>query len=247
MELYAASNTLIKLTITAVGETASKEKTFQVMYNPETISQRIGNKLQKPQGINAGTGGDATDDSSAADAVNFAGTEPEKLELVLIIDGSEVGDYAAPFALNGTAKTVTQQINTFKELCYKVVGDKHEPNIVNVKWSTLIDANYLFETADISYKSFKRNGEPLRAELKVVFIKQNTDKNAKGELSSPDVSHLHTVNAGDTLPLLAKKIYGSPKYYLLIAAVNKLDNFRALEPGSELSFPPLESVVKGLE
>ena len=48
------------------------------------------------------------------------------------------------------------------------------------------------------------------------------------------------VRAGDTLPLMCYRIYGSAGYYLEVAAVNGIDNFRKLEPGSRVVFPPLE-------
>ena len=46
------------------------------------------------------------------------------------------------------------------------------------------------------------------------------------------------VLAGDTLPLLCQQIYGSATHYLQVAAFNGLDDFRVLEPGRELLFPP---------
>jgi nucleoid-associated protein YgaU len=47
------------------------------------------------------------------------------------------------------------------------------------------------------------------------------------------------VKSGDTLPLLAKEIYGSSRYYLRLAQVNHIDDFRNLQPGQEIIFPPL--------
>jgi nucleoid-associated protein YgaU len=47
------------------------------------------------------------------------------------------------------------------------------------------------------------------------------------------------VKAGDTLPWLCYNIYGDSRYYLEIARVNKLINFRKLREGDELYFPPI--------
>jgi nucleoid-associated protein YgaU len=47
------------------------------------------------------------------------------------------------------------------------------------------------------------------------------------------------VKSGDTLPLLAKEIYGSSEYYLRVAEVNGIDDFRNLTPGQQIIFPPL--------
>ncbi len=56
---------------------------------------------------------------------------------------------------------------------------------------------------------------------------------------SPDLTHLVTVRAGDTLPLLCERIYREPGYYLDVARINGLSAFRQLQPGSRLRFPPL--------
>jgi nucleoid-associated protein YgaU len=63
---------------------------------------------------------------------------------------------------------------------------------------------------------------------------------AEENKSSPDLTHVRVVKAGDTLPLLTKAIYGSSRDYLRVAEHNGLDNFRDLTPGRRLVFPPLE-------
>jgi nucleoid-associated protein YgaU len=60
------------------------------------------------------------------------------------------------------------------------------------------------------------------------------------DAQSPDVTHLRTVMAGDTLPLMCFRIYGDSRYYSEVAKVNNLDHFRRLQPGEALMFPPLE-------
>ena len=48
------------------------------------------------------------------------------------------------------------------------------------------------------------------------------------------------MKSGDTLPLLSKAMYGSSQYYLRVAQINNLDDFRNLTPGQAIIFPPLE-------
>ncbi|HPF52255.1 MAG TPA: hypothetical protein PK335_11805, partial [Draconibacterium sp.] len=60
--------------------------------------------------------------------------------------------------------------------------------------------------------------------------------------SSPDLTHVRMVNEGDTLPLMTYRIYGDSKYYLEVARVNKLTNFRKLKVGQKIFFPPIEKV-----
>jgi nucleoid-associated protein YgaU len=98
------------------------------------------------------------------------------------------------------------------------------------------------KSVNIQHASFARNGAPLRATLKTTFVEDlEPAKRLKQDgLSSPDLSHTRIVKSGDTLPLLAKEIYGSAEHYLRLAQANQLDDFRNLTPGQTLIFPPLE-------
>ena len=62
--------------------------------------------------------------------------------------------------------------------------------------------------------------------------------------TSPDLTHLRDVKDGDTLPLLVYDIYGDGKFYLEVARVNKLVNFRSLRSATRLSFPPLDKKAR---
>ena len=62
---------------------------------------------------------------------------------------------------------------------------------------------------------------------------------AIAKLFSADLTHVHLVKDGETLPAIAHQIYGDPKYYVEIARVNNLRNFRSLKPGMELILPPV--------
>ena len=235
---------LEKLTITAVDEqnvAAVGENIFEVMFNPETFAERIGNKLQTGTGIGA-----STNNTEARPA----GSEPEKLELHLVIDGTGAADFGLPIGLGGRSQSVKDQIDEFKALCYNIVGEQHAPNAVQIQWGEVIDGTYRLQSADITYKSFDRNANPVRAELDVVFIKHNpaeqgdtSNVSGAGENASPDLTHTRIVKAGDTLPLLTREIYGSSDYYLLVAAANNLNNFRRLEPGQQLIFPSVAEMM----
>lgn len=53
------------------------------------------------------------------------------------------------------------------------------------------------------------------------------------------MTHIRKVTAGDSLPLMTHRIYGDPNYYLQVAKVNGLVNFRRLASNLDLRFPPL--------
>jgi len=84
-------------------------------------------------------------------------------------------------------------------------------------------------------------GLPIRAKISASF----TERTPSGlgailsMLSSPDLTHTRTVAEGDILPLMTYKIYKDQNYYLQVAKVNKLKNFRKLKAGSTIIFPPI--------
>jgi nucleoid-associated protein YgaU len=115
------------------------------------------------------------------------------------------------------------------------------------EWGGKQDGGLIFScrlsSVNVTYTSFDRDGAPLRAELDINLISDEDAKKraALENKTSPDLMHSRTVKNGDTLPLLAKEIYGSASYYLRVAQINGLDDFRNLTPGQELFFPPLDN------
>jgi len=94
---------------------------------------------------------------------------------------------------------------------------------------------------EIAYSAFKPNGQPMRACARATFTESKNDKKRTSEegKNSPDLTHIRVVKAGDTLPLMTHRIYGDFSYYLEVARVNNLKDYRNLAPGTSLSFPPL--------
>lgn len=120
-------------------------------------------------------------------------------------------------------------------------GEIHKPYELQINWGALELKCFLIKL-DIDYKMFNPQGFPIRA-IATLTCKQSTSevlRLAKEKRSSPDLTHIRTVKEGDTLPLMAYRIYGDSKYYLEVARANNLLNFRNLEPGTELFFPPLD-------
>jgi len=140
--------------------------------------------------------------------------------------------------IDGTG--IEEDLKNFRATVFDFNGDNHKPNYLKVKWGKLIYDCILTELS-YEYKLFKPNGCALRAIAKVKLLSYvEAQKRAKQEdKKSPDLTHLRTVKAGDTLSQMSYKIYGDPKYYLEIAKVNNITNFRKLTPGQQLVFPPL--------
>ncbi|MFK7748307.1 MAG: LysM peptidoglycan-binding domain-containing protein [Kordia sp.] len=134
---------------------------------------------------------------------------------------------------------IVAEINKIKDLV-AVQGDMHMPFELEITWGSLSFKCFLIKL-DIDYKLFNSKGFPIRAVATLTCKDSKDDKLRAAELklSSPDLTHIRQVKEGDTLPLMTYRIYGDSKYYLEVARANNLLNFRDLEPGTELFFPPI--------
>jgi nucleoid-associated protein YgaU len=238
-----------KLTIAAYQDAARRTplaglyaKKIEVQYNPETLSHRHEVHYQPRHGI-------ALDGQA-----RFLYSQPKTLSVKLIFDGTQadnwgarrLGALAARRRQGLGVPTVGERIEQFLAACYRTNSATHEPAFLRLTWGQGVLGQGGFdcrlESADIKYTLFDRDGAPLRAELDAVFVSDLEPRKdaAIKRFSSPDLTHRRRVASGDTLPLLCRAIYGSPEHYLRVAEINGLDDFRVLEPGSELVFPPFE-------
>lgn len=201
---------------------------FEAMFNPESWSQRFAISYGKDQGYN-----------SSGKPVNYLRTKPSELKLKLVLDGTGASQYG--FERLASSPSVGERVDKLLDLAYRMNGDIHEPTYLLVEWGDLTYSCRL-GAIDVTYTSFDRSGKALRAELECTFIgdKAVSKRMAQENKRSPDLTHVRTVVAGDTLPLLAKSIYGSSAHYLFVAEANGLDDFRDLRPGQRLVFPPLD-------
>lgn len=215
------------------GVTVDESQTFTVMLNPVSYSHE--------HAISYNTEGAL---GNAGHHQKFNVYKPERVSFEIPLDGTGVvaplkGSKGAA-AQAGSVDDVKTQVVKLKDIVYKYDGDKHKPNDVRVSWGSLVFIGCL-DKLSVSYTLFKPTGEPLRAKIKVSFL--STVSQAEEALAtnktSPDLTHLVEVTAGDTLPLLCHRIYKNSAYYLEIARINGITNFRNIRPGTRLNFPPL--------
>ncbi len=236
------SGELIKLRIKAYKDEKFSEEVgdgeFKTLLNPEQY--KFNYKIEQNEDQASGT-------SAAAPRFNKA--LPEDLELEFVFDRTGVlVDYGKP----GTADDNTfrdegngiiDDIEKFKKVIFDYNGDEHKPNYLIISWGTLLFKGTLSEM-DITFKLFKSDGTPLRAVARAKFkgFVEDDLRVAKENNSSPDLTHIREVKEGDTLPLMAFRIYGDSKYYLEVAKANRITNFRKLTVGQKIFFPPIEKV-----
>ncbi len=207
---------------------------FEAMFNPASLKQTFALKWSCSEKVI----------NSSSEELKYSHSPPQELKLELHLDGTGVDEDLGILTLE--RKSVKQRIDEFLAVTYVYHGDLHEPHRLIVSWGKWSFTGR-FSSADITYTAFDRSGEPLRAKIDVTFL---TDEALKKRLkkenkSSPDLTHSRLVHAGDTLPLLTRQIYGSPERYLDVARYNGLDDFRVLEPGRTLLFPPLATLTGG--
>ncbi|MER2510956.1 MAG: hypothetical protein ABTQ25_00795 [Nitrosomonas ureae] len=212
-------------------ELIDKIDTFEAMFNPESITQNY----EILYGINQAIG-------SSSQPQKYAKSKPSDLSLSLVLDGNRTT--AMGITQLTPPKTVSERVKQFLDVAFNMNGPTHEPNYLVLEWGD-IKFKCRLSNCNIRYTSFDRDGKPLRANVDIKLISdQSIDDLQKEERkSSPDLSHSRVVRAGDTLPLLAKEIYGSSAHYLWVAQANDLDEIRCLTPGQRLIFPPLPTVT----
>jgi len=195
---------------------------FTAMMNPETYS--LDYKIEYQDGQGQGT---------SASQQRFTVTKPEEFSFEFLFDNTGIVD-------GNPRGDLVDELKTFRDLLVGYEGDVHEPKHFKLIWGgTLFKGRCT--ALSIAYKLFNPDGTPIRATCKVTF-KGSIEENlrvAQENASSPDLTHYHRAQAGETLPLLCYRVYGDSGYYLAVARVNKLVNFRKLTDGDELFFPPL--------
>ncbi len=193
---------------------------FTVLFNPNTYSQKYEVAYHPRQGAG---------DTGSPQV--FKKIKPQEYTFELLFDGT------------GTAierKEVRTEIDKFLTIAARHDSEIHRPKYLRISWGPLVSRCVLM-TAEITYTLFKPDGHPLRAKVRAVFAESVDDtlRVAEERKQSPDLTHVHTVIAGEHLSLLADKYYGDASRYVQVAAFNRITNFRRLEPGQQLVFPPV--------
>jgi nucleoid-associated protein YgaU len=195
---------------------------FVAMFNPESfaIHEDVVWCSETPSGK---TGSDPKFDKIA----------PRAFTLEFTIDGTGV-------STNGAKIPVSAQVALFRAVTTNVRGNIHRSPYLMVQYGTFINTCIL-NSSDVTYTMFDMFGLPIRAKISAKFTERVVGalNDVLGMLSSPDLTHRVVVNDGDLLPLLTYRTYNNQNYYLQVARVNRLKNFRRLKPGTTLVFPPV--------
>jgi len=196
---------------------------FIAMMNPESYTLDYKVTFNESQG--QGTSGTQQ---------RFFAKPPEEMQFEFLFDDTGI--------IDGKPRKdgIFKEVDDFKKLLIENDSDSHEPRHFKLIWGQFIFKGRC-TGININYKLFKPDGTPIRAVCKVSF-KGSIEETLRVTLEnahSPDLTHYRIVKKGETLPWLCYLVYGDPKYYLEVARVNQLSDFRNLQQGTALSFPPI--------
>jgi hypothetical protein len=224
MSQGAKSGELVKMFIEAFDDEKLQNKRsekFSAMFNPNKYNLKYEIEYDKKSAS-----------GSSPSAPKFSNMKQQELTLEFFLDCTGVENAEGIF--------VDQKVDEFLKVSYRYEGSKHKNNYLRITWSYLV-FDCVLKDVDISFILFRSDGRPLRAKLNAKFLGFVNDEKRvlSDKAQSPDITHLVEVKDKEKLPLLSQKIYQSNQYYLDVAAVNQLINFRKLSTGQQIYFPPL--------
>ena len=180
--------------------------------------------------------------------LQFVRGQNEQMTLELFFDTTEDG-------LGEGAVSVTTLSDRIYELV-KIEPGGHAPPICTFIWNSSFPGadvspnvgnqrrnHFQFVAQSVSQKFtlFSPEGVPLRARLTLTLREYKTLDQQLDQLnlSSPDRTHSHVVQEGETLSSIASRHYGRATRWRPIADANEIADPRRLAPGSFLTIPPI--------
>jgi Contractile injection system tube protein/LysM domain len=187
--------------------------------------------------------------------LQFVRGQTETMSLDLFFDSTDGG-------MDENATSVTEQTDPFYQMI-KIDGTVHAPPVVFFSWGPEFPGNRAYasmgdgtgsqqrfgfkcivESVRQRYTLFSPLGVPLRATLSVSLKEYKTlsEQLAELNLQSPDHTHAHVVQQGETLAQIAADAYNDPTQWRAIANQNSILDPLNLTPGTLLTIPVLANV-----
>lgn len=223
------SGELVKLVVmsfdTEARSGAAKE-TFSVQFNPTSYSRGFEVEYSEQNGA-----------GNTAGAAQFQRIKAGDFALEFTLDGTGVG--------GGTPADVPARVQDFLRVARDFDGDIHRPRFLKVGWGTLM-VKCVLKSVTLNYTLFKPDGSPLRAKISATFTESQDEplRTAREDRRSADLTRWREIIQGETLPNLAYRHFADETLYARLARFNDLDDFRDLQPGRTLKFPPLPQLPK---
>jgi hypothetical protein len=195
---------------------------YKAMINPDSITWQRAIEYNKKQPPN-----------TSSPSQKYKNTPSDQLNFDIVIDCTGV--------VNSNRTDMKSEIATLENTVFTFNGKIHRPNFVKIQWGQGFNFNGVLDSFNTSYSLFKPDGTPLRAKVSLHFSLYVAPKTVKklDNSTSPDITHLVTVQQGMTLPQLCRNVWNDDFYYIQVARYNGLDKFRNLAGIETLIFPPI--------
>jgi hypothetical protein len=181
--------------------------------------------------------------------LQFVRGQNEKLNIDLFFDTTESG-------MGAGAVSVTTKTDRVYELI-KIEPAGHAPPICTFLWNSSFPGRDMsahvgnqkrtafqcvVESIKQKFTLFSPEGVPLRATLTLSLREYKTldEQLYQLNLSSPDRTHSHVVQARDTLASISFNYYRKPAAWRSIADENEIEDPRRLQVGRFLAVPPIQ-------
>lgn len=193
------------------------------MYNPAEFSLETRNQFQR----NAMPG-------LPVPITQFTSGETRTISLELFFDTSETHEDVR----NHTQKVIK---------LLKIDPSLHAPPVCTFTWGgkplTGEDIGFtgVIDSASQRFTMFHESGVPIRARVTISVSEYRTltEQLSQLGLQSADHTKRRIFKEGESLWLLANEEYNNPGLWREIAQENRIDNPRLVDPGTEITVPPL--------
>lgn len=209
---------------------------FEVQYDPSSYSRKYTNVFEGTNSIGINV---------SLPSSRYSYSLASKLTFTIFLDAMLAEGSLSTELMGDAGEGIAGMVDRFMEVCYDYDGEIHQPRFLRIEWGTL-SAPCRMQSVDIQFSMFDMDGTPIRAKLDCVFVGDVSEeiRLRQEDRRSPDLAKLHEVIAGDSLPLISQKAYGSSAYYLALARYNDLDHFRDLKSGTQIKIPSLENLLE---
>jgi len=191
-------------------------ETFDVMFNPEEYTLNQDNNFAS-QNVPGRSG----------PVLQFVHGNMRTLEMELFFDTTvEARD------VRGETEKVVRLL--------KIDSDLHAPPVLRVSWASL-QFRCVLARAGQKFIKFLEDGRPVRARLTVTF-NEYLDADREGKrvnLQTSTFAKVYVVAEGETLDLLAGRLYENPRMWRAIAIENEIDDPQADLTGQAIRIPSL--------
>jgi nucleoid-associated protein YgaU len=223
-------NTLAKLTIIPLKNDVDlseepKAKHVEAMFNPGEFTIETRNQFQR-----------TAIPGMPTPLTQFVSGETQTISLELFFDTYEE-----------TPKTDVRDFTGKIINLLKINKEIHGPPVCKFLWGGSVAGDRsefkgVIDSVSQKFTMFLEDGTPVRARLSLSISEYERlpDQLKEIKLRSADRTKHRVFKLGDSLWQMAHKEYSDPGQWRVIAEANDIDNPRLVEPGTELTLPPLE-------